>query len=119
MSFKAILSELVCMVPGAGGAILADWEGEAVDHVAMMDEYELKVMVAHFGIILNRIRELQQRLDDGPVMELLITMGNRRVIVGAVGNDYCLLIPLDRDAVIGRAAVGFRRVRETLVKEIY
>ena len=33
------------------GAILVDWEGEAVAHVAGMDDYELKVLGAYSGAI--------------------------------------------------------------------
>ncbi len=56
MSFKAILTELVQSVPGATGAIIADWEGETVDHVALMDDYELKITAAHLWIILTRMK---------------------------------------------------------------
>ncbi len=55
MAFKRILGKLIDAVPGSCGALLADWEGEAVDQVARMDDYELKVIGAHKGIIFNRI----------------------------------------------------------------
>ena len=35
MPFKRILQTLVEATPGATGAVLADWEGEAVDQVGL------------------------------------------------------------------------------------
>lgn len=119
MSFKNILTDLVQSVPGATGAILADWEGEAVDCVATMDDYDLKIMAAHMGIILNRIKDLHSRISGDPVSETTITMAGQRVVLAAVGDDYSLLLTLGSDAIPGRAMVRFRQVRDILVKEIY
>ena len=38
MPFKTLLNSLVERVPGAQGAIIADWEGEAVEQVGIMDD---------------------------------------------------------------------------------
>ena len=118
MSFKTILTELVQSVPGATGAIIADWEGEMVDHVALMDDYELKLTAAHLGIILARMKELQGRLSADPRHEAVITLADQRVIVGPVGDDYSLVLTLGREAIAGRAIVRFRQVRDILMKEI-
>jgi hypothetical protein len=40
MPFKPLLNALVERVPGAQGAIIADWEGESVDQVGIMDDYD-------------------------------------------------------------------------------
>ncbi|GLI36831.1 roadblock/LC7 domain-containing protein [Geobacter hydrogenophilus] len=119
MSFKAILTELVQSVPGATGAIIADWEGETVDHVALRDDYELKITAAHLGIILTRMKELQGRLSADPVREAVITLADQRVILGPIGDDYLLVLTLDREAIAGRAMVKFEQVRDILLKEIY
>jgi predicted regulator of Ras-like GTPase activity (Roadblock/LC7/MglB family) len=119
VSFKSILTDLVQSVPGATGAIIADWEGETVDHVACMDDYELKIMAAHLGIILTRMKEIQGRLSADPVREALITLTDQRVILGPVGDDYSLVLTLGREAIAGGAIVRFGQVRDILIKEIY
>ena len=53
MPFKVILKELVESTYGAIGAILADWEGEAVEQYCLTDTFQLKVTAAHKGIIVN------------------------------------------------------------------
>ena len=65
MPFKAILKELVEVTPGASGAILADWEGEAVEQCCHYDDFELKVIGAHKGIILNQMKEIHGRFPAG------------------------------------------------------
>ena len=118
MPFKTILRELVEAAPGADGAILTDWEGEAVEHFSLDDEYELKLIGAHKGIILNRIREIQQKLLPCEIHEAVISTGTHHVIIGAIGSDYSLIMTLDRNALVGRAVYAFQRSVQALKKEI-
>ncbi len=119
MPFKAILKELVESTPGASGAILADWEGEAVDQHCLYDDYELKVIGAHKGIILNQMRDLHRGFAAGELREAVIATGQQRVIIGAVGADYSLVMTLEPEAVVGRAMYRFRNATRLLEKEIY
>jgi len=117
--FKAIIRELVEGTAAAGGAILADWEGEAVEQHCLDDVYELKVLGAHKGIILNRMREAQAELPLGELVDAVITTGKQHVIIGAVGPDYSLVMTLAREAIIGLALYRFRQTVKLLEKEIY
>ncbi|WP_298269215.1 roadblock/LC7 domain-containing protein [Geobacter sp.] len=119
MPFKAILADLVESVPGATGAILADWEGEAVEQTALHDDFELKVVGAHKGIILNQMKDLQSKLSGDTVRDAIITTAHQHVIVGAVGKDYSLVMTLVREAIPARALFRFRQTIELLAKEIY
>lgn len=119
MVFKTILTDLVQSVPGASGAILADWEGEAVEQYAMFDDFEMKIIGAHQGILLNRIREIQERFAEDSVREVVITTARLHVIVGAVGKDYTLVMTLARESLPGRAIFHFRGAAGLLAKEIY
>lgn len=119
MPFKRILNELVSAVPGADGAILADWEGEAVEQWCIHDDYELKLIGAHKGIILNLMREAHSGMDLGVLRDAIISTENQRFIIGAIGPDYVLVMTLGRGAVVGRALYCFRRAVPLLAKEIY
>ena len=118
MSFKALLQELVSQVPGALGAILADWEGEAVDQSGCMDDYELKVIDAHKGIILHNLRDVVKRLGDDQLQELVITTAQAQTLVLPVTVDYFLVLTLERDAMLGRALFEARRCIQALQQEI-
>jgi predicted regulator of Ras-like GTPase activity (Roadblock/LC7/MglB family) len=118
MSFKQLLGDLVAKVPGARGAIIADWEGEAVDQFGLMDDYDLKVMGAHKGIILHDMRDVVRRLGDDRLHEIVITTERAQTLVLPVTNDYFLVLTLDRSDMLGRALFEARRCIQLLQKEI-
>ncbi|KAF0217550.1 MAG: roadblock/LC7 family [Geobacteraceae bacterium] len=119
MPFKSILTDLVKSVPGANGAVLADWEGESVELCCLSDDFELKVIGAHKGIILNRMKEIHARFPAGEVQEAVISTATHHIIIGTVGPDYSLVMILDRCAVVGLARQRFRNSVKLLEKEIY
>jgi predicted regulator of Ras-like GTPase activity (Roadblock/LC7/MglB family) len=118
MPFKKLLSELIGNVPGALGAIIADWEGESVDHVARMDDYELKVLGAHKGVILNNLRAVLGRLGDGDLREIIVTTEKSQTLILPVTLEYFLVLALSRGAALGRALWEARRCASLLKKEI-
>jgi len=118
MSFKKLLTELVESVPCARGAIIADWEGEAVDHVARIDEYEIKVIGAHKGIILYNLREVVRRLDGGDLEELVITTERGQTLVLPLTAEYYLVLTMGDGDGLGRALFEARRCAALLKAEI-
>ncbi len=119
MPFKAILKDLVESVPAANGAILADWEGEAVEQFCLYDDYEIKVTGAHEGIILNHLKEVHAAFPAGGLEEVVTVTREQQVIVGVVGVDYSLVMTLAPEALIGLALYRFRKAVKVLEKEIY
>jgi predicted regulator of Ras-like GTPase activity (Roadblock/LC7/MglB family) len=116
--FKALLNVLVDRVPGAQGAIIADWEGESVDHVGAMDDYDLKVIGAHKGVILHNMREVIDRLGDDDLREIVITTRQAQTLILPVTKEYYLVLTLDRSDMLGRALLEARRCIQALYKEI-
>ena len=120
MPYKKILTELVITTPGVTGAILVDWEGEAVELACgSVDEYDLKLLAAHKGIILAQVREMCGRLLGADSSELVVTSGKGGCMVGTVGAEYALIMTFHVDALVGRALYRFRNTRKQLIKEIY
>lgn len=119
MPFKRMLEELVQSIPEATGAILADWEGEAVEQCCRGDVFELKVIAAHKGVLLNLIKELHASIAVGTPTEAVITTTEQHVIVGPVGPDYALVVTVGRHAIVGRALTRFKSAVVALYGEIY
>jgi len=118
--FKSILQDLVQSTAGATGAILIDWEGEAVDlYSPAANEFDIKIFGAHQNIIFNRIREIRQRVPSQTVSNTVITTDQLHAILGAIGNDYTLVTTLERNALVGRALMSVERAIKLLEKEIY
>ena len=118
MPFKNLLSSLVERVPGALGAIIADWEGEAVAQGGIMDDYELKGIGAHKGVVLHNMREVVDRLGDDDLREIVITTKQTQTLIMPVTKDYYLVLTLDRSDMLGRALMEARRCVKSLYKEI-
>lgn len=118
MPFKKLLAELIERVPGAQGAIVADWEGEAVDQVARIDDYELKVIGAHKGVILNNLRQVVRRLDGGNLEELVIATERTQTLVLPLTEEYFLVLTMGRGDALGRALFEARRCAAHLKIEI-
>lgn len=118
MSFKVPLQEMLDRIPGAQGAILVDWEGEAVDQVGVMDEYDLKLVGAYKGVILTNLRNVASRVSDDQLQEIVITTEHAQLIVLPVTLEYFLALAIDRSDVLGRALFEARRCLRTLRREI-
>ena len=118
MPFKKLLSELVDAVPGALGAIIADWEGECVEQVARIDDYEIKVLGAHKGVILTNLREAVGRLGEPDLQEIVITAEKVQTLILPVTHEYFLVVALERGGSMGRALFEARRCLLELKKEI-
>jgi predicted regulator of Ras-like GTPase activity (Roadblock/LC7/MglB family) len=118
MDFRAVLYDLVNRVPGTMGAILADWEGEAVERVARMDDYELRVTGAHQGVILDHLRGAVARIGADRLQEIVITTDRSLTVVLPVTEEYFLVVFLDRAATLGRALFEARRCLARLLPEI-
>lgn len=119
MPFKRILHELVKAVPGARGAILADWEGEAVAQFTHDDEFEMKIVGAHKGIILSQLRDIHGKVGftEPAVVEISTEAGT--VLVAGVGADYCVVMTLAPAALRSKAAYMLNNSVNLLIKEIY
>jgi len=118
MAFKQLLGELVQRVPGGLGAIVVDWEGEAVDQVGQIDDYELKVIGAHKGLILDSLRAAVSRAEGNELREIAITTEKLQTLIMPVNQEYFLLLTLSRGDAYGRAVFEARRCLEKLRREI-
>lgn len=118
MPFKTNLRTLIESVPGARGAILADWEGEAVDQFGKMDDFDLKVVGAHNVLILDQLRRALARLPGEELEELVVTTEKWQTLVLPVTEEYFLVFTLERRDFLGLARVAARRCQRQLKAEI-
>lgn len=119
MPFKKILANLMDSVPGATGAILADWEGEAVEQCCLYEIYDLKVIGAHKGILLDLLKDAHRKLSAGELQHTVISTEKQHFLTGPIGADYFLVMTLDRSAIVGLAVHHFQAAIELMYKEIY
>lgn len=118
MSFEEILKGLVERVPHAVGAILVDWEGEAVMEHCHCDPYDMRFIAAHKGIILARLKELQSVENVGAIEDVTVTSANGHLIIGCIDQDYSLVMSIERSCPVTLALHHFRQAIAELKKEI-
>ncbi|MCW9049383.1 MAG: roadblock/LC7 domain-containing protein [Deltaproteobacteria bacterium] len=109
MPFKSLLNRLLKDIPGALGAIIIDWEGEAVDQVARINEYDIKLLGAHSSIILSHLKEALSHIDSGELVEVVINTGENKTLIVPLTEDYLLVLQLGPLAIVARAGYKARR----------
>ena len=119
MPFKGILKELTSNAH-AQGAILLDWEGEAVDSYSASDSLELAAIGAHKGIILNLLRDATARLDStgGEIESVGISTESSKLAITVIKDGYYILVALDRTRPLGRAFFESKKAVKRLMAEM-
>lgn len=118
MSVEILLKELVDSVPQAIGAILVDWEGEAVLEHCHCDPYDIRFIAAHKSIILARIKKIHSDARLGEVEDMVVTSDKGHLIIGCIDREYSLVMNAERTSPVALALYHFRRAVSELKKEI-
>jgi hypothetical protein len=105
--FKSILQRIVERVPGAVGAIFADWDGEAVDHFGSRDKENMLLIAAHYGVILKHVQAFLHLTHFGEAEEIILLHQQLELVVRAVAEDYYVVLALGAG---GHLATALREV---------
>ncbi len=117
-AFGDILEAMVRRVPGAVGAVFADWEGEPVDQFAHIEPLEIQLVGAHWGVVWSQAAARLARHRLGAVEELLIEGERAIVLVRSVTDRYFVVLATRRDAHLATARRELERGAATLRSEM-
>lgn len=117
-SFADILKGMVERVPGAVGAIFADWEGEAVDQFAHVSTLEIQLAGAHWGVVLALATESLVHVGLGAVEEMWIEGEHALVLVRRVTERYYVVLTGKRSTHLGHARRELEQSARTLLGEM-
>lgn len=119
MPYIHILKELVRRTPRAVGAILIDWEGEAVQEYCHCSPYDMRFTAAHQAIILDRLRNLPGSGEStGRIRDFTMTSDRVHLIIGCIDDEYSLMMSVERACPLQLALHHFRHTVAALRKEI-
>jgi predicted regulator of Ras-like GTPase activity (Roadblock/LC7/MglB family) len=113
--FSAILASFLTRVPGAIAAALVDAEGETVDYSGKYDLFELKVMAAHFRILLGTAGTLVG--ESAPPSELVVRGDRKTVLVLLAPEGYAVVVVLRRRAGFTRRELASQTLMRELSRE--
>lgn len=88
-AFTAILERLLAATSGAIGAVLADEEGEAVDHAGELPAYDVKLAAAHWQIVL---RKAQQTRGLGRFRSFVVQADRHGYVLQQLFGGYVLVM---------------------------
>lgn len=108
-AFTPILQRVVERVPGAIGAIFADWDGEAVDLVGKRAKDEIQLIGAHYGIILNNVQAVLRLFHFGEAEEIVLQHERMDLLVTTVAEGYYIVLAVTAG---GHLATALRETRE-------
>jgi len=94
-AFRGILDRLVSAIPGALGAVLVDAEGEAVDFSGRLPSFDIKLIGAHFRVVLEEVRAAPAARTR---CQLTVRCAHRTFFISSLSHGYALVMALARGA---------------------
>jgi hypothetical protein len=131
--FTPVLRTMLLAVPGAVGAIFADWEGEAVDLFpdprraqdaqtplapSTLETFDLRLFGAHWGIILNLVNAALRTFHYGDPQIMMLHHDRLDVLIQTVDAHYYVLLALRPGAPLASALQHLERSVQALRAEM-
>jgi predicted regulator of Ras-like GTPase activity (Roadblock/LC7/MglB family) len=117
-AFGDLLQQMVERVPGAVGAVFADWEGEPVDQFAHIPPIDIQIVGAQWGVVFNGATESLARLGAGAVEELWVEGEETCVFVRRVTAQYYVVLATQRSVHLGTALRELAATARRLLEEM-
>ena len=114
MSFTGPLEEVVRRATGGLGAVVVADDGETIDQFTAGDHYEIRLVGAHQGIILQLIQRAMENAGNGNRLEGVSITSDRRIfsVVPVMDGTFLVLVQ-DRTGIPSQ---GRRVLREAVPK---
>ncbi len=108
--FKEVLDELVSSIPEAIGAIIVDNEGENVQLVSKINDYEVKIIGAYQAIQLESLKAaLVDSLNCSDAQTFITRAEEMDVISMRIDPEYTVSLVLSSGSLIGPAEFMMKR----------
>ena len=119
MPFKELLRYLVESVPGADGAVFADWEGEVVDlFTAQEDSDHVRFIAAHHGILLEAVKRASESARLGETQYVIISSEKADYITAPVHDGYYIVLAVQAGLPLARARMAMEDAIRALKQEM-
>lgn len=117
--FADILQRLVERVPGATGAVFADWEGEAVSEFAReMAKLDIQIAGAQWGVVWTEVQRSLRRAQLGDALELIVDGERGSALVRKVTDQYYLVLVVGPEGHLAKALAELARGADELAAQM-
>lgn len=102
--FDQILHRIVDETNGGIGAVLMGYDGIAIEqYFPPREEFDLQMIAVEYANILKEVRKTAEILHSGATEEVSIRTEKYYVIIRTVGDEYFVVLTLERDGNYGKA----------------
>ena len=117
--FSTILRDLVDGVPGAAGAVFADWEGESVgEYAPELPSLEIRIIGAQWGLVWTALHGALDRSLAGAPEELVVRGQRGLVLVQRVTPEYYVVLTIGPAGHLATARLALRESAARLRAEM-
>lgn len=116
--FAEIMREAVEATPGAIGGAFADSDGETVDLFAATDHEEWEMFTAHYGIVLNFVRNALNVFHYGDAQFVIMHHTEIDILIQSVADGYYALMAVQSPAPLATAMACLDRAAIALRAEM-
>ncbi len=116
-AFTPHLAALLEAMPEALCATFLDAEGETIDLATRIDPFDARVYAAELALPLASMRAAGRELGVGRIREMRLVGEARSAVVRNVTDGCDVLLIIDGDAALGRAAYECERAADHLATE--
>ena len=119
MPFREIFADLMKSVPGSLGAVFADWEGEAVEHVSRNgDSYQVRFLGAHHGILLQNVQRISESTRTGATELFVVRTEKLDYFTAPVHDGYFVVLAVDAGSIPARAQTAMKKAVRFIREEM-
>lgn len=102
--FEEILHRIVDETHGGIGAVLMGYDGIAIEqYFPPREEFDLQLVAVEYANILKEVRKTAEILRSGETEEVSIRTEKYYVIIRTVGEEYFVVLTLEREGNYGKA----------------
>lgn len=100
LPFTSTLEQLLSEVYGASGAIVVDWDGEAVNQAGNLSADALRLFGAHAGIMFNLLGRVVKNVSGNTPQEVVVCMAGGTLLVFPLAEGYLLVVYLEPETPV-------------------
>lgn len=118
MPLQKEMDAIVADVPGAIGAIIVDYDGEAVVSSSnAFATYDLQVVGAYGGIFLDHLRRITRENGFGTPASFIIDGAEARLLHHVLRDGYFIVVILSKEASLAAARQRLQTCHDRLIDE--
>jgi len=121
MTFREILGAIIDPTPGAIAGAIMGADGISLEEYRKTSGLDLNTVAVEFQRVLAEARKVTGALseaEDASLEELILCTTEHQILFRQVDEEYCVVVALARDGMLGKARYLLRSLLDKLRQEL-